>query len=479
MTRDYPQLGLHVAGRWIKAGTGRASRPVISPASEETLAELPLATEAEVDEALAAAEAGFRVWRRVPAFERAKVVRRIGELIRERRGELAATISAELGKPYPEAEREADTAAELFEWAAEEARRSYGRIIPARTAGQHLQAIWEPAGPVAAFAPWNAPAITPARKLSGALAAGCSVILKAAEETPAAAVLIVRCIEAAGVPPGVVGLLFGDPEMISRRLLASSVTQVLTFTGSTPVGRSLAAQAGAGLKRMTLELGGHAPVLVFDDVDVEAVATSAVAAKFRNAGQVCTSPTRFYVQEGAYQRFAERFAQAARALQVGDPFDTATQMGPVQNSRRLEAMARLTEGSRGAARLAAGGERRGNRGWFWPPTVLAEAGDDCLAANEEPFGPIAVLSPFATLEEAVTRANRLPQALAGYAFTHDARNAAALRDELDVGTLAINHWQASWPETPFGGRGASGFGVEGGVEGLQAFQQLKFVSQSE
>jgi len=473
----YPELALFVGGAWITEGRGTLA--VLEPASGRELGRLPMATEADVDAALAAAAEGFRLWRGVAPYERSRVVRRIGDLIREQRGLFAATIARELGKPLAEAEREADTAAEMFEWAAEEARRSYGRVIPGRTAGQQLVAHWEPVGPVAAFAPWNAPAITPARKISGALAAGCSIVIKPAEETPAAALLIARAAEAAGVPPGVLNMVFGDPAMISDRLLASPVIRALTFTGSTGVGRALAAKAGAGLKRMTLELGGHAPVLVFGDVDVEAVAQAAAAAKFRNAGQVCTSPTRFYVEADAYPRFAEAFVAATRALKVGDPFDPATQMGPLANPRRLEAMERLVADARArGAEVATGGKTVGNVGGFFAPTVLLDAPDDCLAANEEPFGPLALISPVSGVEAALARANRLPVGLAAYAFTHDARRQQQIADELEAGTIAFNHWQASWPETPFGGRGDSGFGVEGGVEGLQAFQQLKFVSNA-
>ncbi|MBV9508774.1 MAG: aldehyde dehydrogenase family protein [Caulobacteraceae bacterium] len=473
---DYPQPGLFVAGRWRLGAEGRGLLPVVNPADGMVLAELPMASPADVDEALAAAEAAFGAWRRTPAYGRAGIVRRIGALIRERRELFAATIALELGKPLPEALREADTAAEMFEWAAEECRRSYGRLIPARTPGQTLQASWEPVGPIAAFAPWNAPAITPARKIAGALAAGCTIVLKAAEETPATACLLARAAEDAGAPAGTVNLLFGEPAMISQRLLDSHIICGLTFTGSTEVGRGLASLAGAGLKRMTLELGGHAPVLVFGDVDVEAVAAAAVAAKYRNAGQVCTSPTRFYVQQDVYGRFVDRFTAVVRDWTVGDPFALETRMGPVATPRRLDAMARLAEDARDRGLRVTGGTRVGAEGFFWAPTVLADAGDDCLAANEEPFGPLALIAPFRDADEAVAKANRLPQALAAYAFTHDARLQARLAEAVCAGTLALNHWQASWPETPFGGRGASGFGVEGGVEGLQAFQQIKFVS---
>ena len=476
MSRSYVQPGLFVAGEWILDAAGREALAVTNPANGQILAQLPLATASDLDAAIEAAGAAFAGWRGTPALQRSEIVRRAGALIRQRRDLIGQVIAQELGKPLQEAQREADTAAEMFEWAAEECRRSYGRIIPGRTPGQSLQAVLEPIGPVAAFAPWNAPAITPARKIAGALAAGCTLVIKAAEETPSTATLVVRAAQDAGVPAGVLNLVFGDPVMISQILLSSPVIRAMTFTGSTEVGRGLAAQAGAGLKRMTLELGGHAPVLVFEDTDIEAVAAAAVAAKYRNAGQVCTSPTRFYIQQDVYGRFVDRFAALARDLKVGDPFEPSTQMGPLANARRVEAMARLAEDARRKDATITGGQAIGSSGFYWAPTVFAGALDDCLAANEEPFGPIALLSPFKDLDDAVAKANRVPQALAAYAFTHDARVQAALRDQVEAGTLAFNHFQASWPETPFGGRGASGFGVEGGVEGLQAFQQIKFIS---
>ena len=392
---------------------------------------------------------------------------------------MALTIALELGKPLPEAEREVDTCAEMFEWAAEECRRSYGRTIPGRSPGQRLEAFWQPVGPVAAFAPWNAPAITPARKIAGAIAAGCSVVIKPAEETPGAALLIARAAQDAGLPAGVLNMVFGDPVAVAHQFLASPDIRMVTFTGSTLVGRTLAAQAAADLKRATLELGGHAPCLVFADVDVEAVAAAAVAAKFRTSGQVCTSPTRFYVQQDVYGRFARRFTELAKAWRVGDPLDPNTQMGPVAHPGRLQAMGRMSgDFATCGATLAAGGERLEGDGYFWAPTVLTDASDDLIAANEEPFGPLALIAPFKDVDDAVAKANRLPAALAAYAMTNDARIRGALRDGVEAGTLSITHWQASWPETPFGGLKESGLGLEGGVEGLQSFQQLRFISEA-
>lgn len=474
----YPALALVIAGRRV-SGDGRASEPVLNPATGATLADLPHATEADLDEALAAAQAGFSTWRRVSAVERARVLKRTADLMRERREYLAFLITSELGKPIAEARMEVEQAAGMFEWAAEEGRRAYGRLIPPRVEGTRQMALREPIGPIAAFSPWNAPTITPARKIGGALAAGCSVIIKPSEETPATALAIADMLAEAGLPAGVLSMVFGDPAMISARLLASPVIRGITFTGSTAVGKLLAAQAVQSMKRMTLELGGHAPVIVFDDVDPEKVGAAAAAAKYRNAGQVCTSPTRFYVQAGIYERFARAFTETAKAIAVGDGFDPATRMGPLANPRRVEAMeAFVADARQRGLPVAAGGERCGNAGFFFRPTLITDFGDDCLAANVEPFGPLALARPFETFEEAVASANRLPFGLASYAMTHDVRRAHAVSEAIEAGNVILNHWTVSLPETPFGGVKESGLGTEGGIEGLQAFQNVKFVSEA-
>lgn len=476
MAFAYPELHLVVAGRQVKGG-GRATEPVLNPATGLPLADLPLATEADLDEALAAAAEGFRVWRRVSAVERAKVLKRTADLMRERRDFLAFLITSELGKPLAQARLEVEQAAGMFEWYAEEGKRSYGRIIPSRAEGTCQMSVREPVGPIAAFSPWNAPTITPARKIGGALAAGCSVIIKPAEETPATALAIAGMLEEAGLPAGVLGMVFGDPGMISGKLLSSPVIRGITFTGSTAIGKLLASQAVQSMKRMTLELGGHAPVIVFDDVDPEKVGAAAATAKYRNAGQVCTSPTRFYVQAGIYERFARAFEETAKAIVVGDGFDPVTEMGPLANGRRVEAMEEFVADARQRGiRVAAGGERCGNLGFFYRPTLLTDFGDDCRAANVEPFGPLAIARPFETFEEAVASANRLPFGLAAYAMTNDVRRAHVVGEAIEAGNVILNHWTVSLPETPFGGVKESGFGSEGGVEGLQAFQNTKFIS---
>lgn len=478
MSFDYPELKLIIAGR--RVGTsGRDTQPVYNPSTGTVLGELPHASHADLDEALAASARGFAIWKRTSAVDRARVLRRTADLMRERREYLAFLISIELGKPIAEARVEVEQAAGMFEWNAEEGRRAYGRHIPSRAQNVHQIAIREPVGPIAAFSPWNAPAITPSRKISGATAAGCSVVIKPSEETPATALTIGEMLLEAGLPPEVMSMVFGDPVMISKKLIDSPVVRGITFTGSTNVGKQLAGLAVQGVKRMTLELGGHAPVVIFDDVDVDAVAKSAAFAKFRNAGQVCTCPTRFYVHESLHDRFVRKFAKYADAIEVGDAFAASTSMGPLVNARRVETMERFVDDARSrGAEVAAGGERCGNQGYFFRPTLLADVDNESMAANVEPFGPLASTTPFSSFEQVVDMANRLPFGLAAYAMTNDLRNANAFAREVESGNVIINHWQVSLPETPFGGHKDSGVGAEGSVEGLQAFQNIKFISQA-
>jgi succinate-semialdehyde dehydrogenase / glutarate-semialdehyde dehydrogenase len=474
---DYPPLALFIDGQW-RAADGRDVVPVRNPATGAVLGELPCAGIDDINEALASAARGHEQWRRMSAVDRGRILQQAAALILERRERIAGLITLELGKPIAEARAEVETAAGLFVWNAEEGRRAYGRVIPSRQPGVQQIAIPEPLGPIAAFAPWNAPAITPARKISSALAAGCSVIIKPAEETPATALAIAAALVDAGLPSGALNVLFGNPALISQTLLQSPVIRGLTFTGSTEVGKQLGALAAQTLKRSTLELGGHAPVLIFGDVDPDAAAVSAATAKFRNAGQVCTSPTRFFVHESIHDRFAAKLSELTEAIVVGDGFDAATRMGPLAHARRVESMERFVEDARQRRiRVPAGGRRCGNQGYFYRPTVLSHVDQDCLASNVEPFGPLAVTAPFGTRDEAIRLANRLPFGLASYVLTHDMRNAAAVSEAIQCGNVIVNHWQASLPETPFGGHKDSGIGSEGGIEGLREFQTLKYVSQ--
>ncbi|HBJ85852.1 MAG TPA: NAD-dependent succinate-semialdehyde dehydrogenase [Verrucomicrobiales bacterium] len=471
------QYSQFIAGEFRK-GTSDIHFTVINPSNGQSLGECACATPADVEEAIAAASEAFRTWRKTSAMERSALLRRAGSLMRERCVSMAEQIARELGKPFAEAQKEVVTAAEMFEWASEEARRVYGRTIPARGADITQTVLWEPVGPVAAFAGWNAPAITPSRKISGALAAGCTIVIKPSEETAGVALHIARIVQDAGIPDGVVNMVFGDPGEIADILCADPRIAMVTFTGATSVGKMIGSKAALTMKRATLELGGHAPVVVCDDVDLERVVRMAVATKYRNAGQVCTSPTRFLVQAPIFDAFCERFVDAAQAIRVGDPFDSATQMGPLKNQRRLESIDRMVQDARQRGlRVATGGERIGSEGFFYKPTVILQPTLDSDVSTIEPFGPIALISPFDQLDDAITEANRLPFGLAAYAYTNNLQRAHRLIHEIDAGVVCINEWQASLPETPFGGHKDSGLGSEGGIEGVQEFLRIKCVRQ--
>lgn len=474
---SYPaSLQLFIDGEWLSAAE-RKTQPVINPATEEIIGELPHAAVADLDRALAAAERGFAVWRATAPHERGKILKRAADLLRERQADIARNATIESGKPIVETRIELGMAADTLEWYAEEGRRAYGRVLPQRAPGMRLTVLKEPIGPVAAFAPWNFPLGNPARKLGAALGAGCSVIMKPAEETPASGLAVARALVDAGLPNGVLGIVFGVPAEVSSHLLASPVIRKISFTGSTQVGKHLVKLAAEGMKRTTMELGGHAPVIVFDDIDVDHVLDLSVAAKFRNAGQVCVSPTRFYVHERIYDSFVAGFAKRATALPVGNGLVETNRMGPLISARRLSAIQALIEDARQqGAVVRSGGERLRSPGYFWAPTVLSDVPDTARIMNEEPFGPVAAIEPFRTYEEVIRAANRLPYGLAAFAFTHSARHVNLLGEQLEAGMVGINSYLISVPESPFGGMKESGHGSEMGMEGLDACLVTKFVS---
>jgi succinate-semialdehyde dehydrogenase/glutarate-semialdehyde dehydrogenase len=474
---QYDKLHLYIDGEWL-GPQGRKTGNVVNPATGETIGTLPHASKADLDRALDAAQRGFQSWRKVSPNERAKVLRKAAELIRERADHIATVMTMEEGKTIGESKMEVLGSAEVFEWMAEECRRSYGRVIPSRNPGHRQMVIREPVGPVAAFAPWNFPAVTPARKIAASLAAGCSCICKPAEETPATALAIAKALEDAGLPKGVLSIVFGVPSEVSTHLIASPIIRKISFTGSTVVGKLLAKLAADGVKRATMELGGHAPVVIFDDVDPEKVAGMAVAAKYRNAGQVCISPTRFYVQENVHDRFVAKFAELAAAMPVGDGLDAKNKMGPLANARRIDAMEQIIGDAKDhGAKVRTGGERIGNAGYFWQPTVLSDVTNESKIMNVEPFGPVAAMVRFKKFDDVVEQANRLPYGLASYAFTGSAANATAIGDALESGLVGVNTFGVTVAETPFGGVKESGYGSEGGSEGLDAYLQVKFISQ--
>jgi len=473
----YEKLEMYVAGEWCQGADGKGE-DVINPATEEVLGRLPHASRADLDRALGAARAGFETWRRTNPYERAKVLNEAARLIRERADTIARTLTLEEGKTIGEAKMEVLTAADIFAWYAEEGRRAYGRIIPSRLPNTRQMVIREPVGPVAAFTPWNFPAVTPARKIAGALGAGCSVIIKPSEETPGTCIAMVRALEQAGLPGGVCNVVFGVPGDVSEHLIASEIIRKVTFTGSIPVGKHLTRLAAEGMKRTTMELGGHSPVIVFDDVDVDKVTSVAVAGKYRNAGQVCVSPTRFFVHEKVYPSFVEQMSAKAKALEVGNGLAEGVQMGPLANKRRVEAIEALVQDAAGCgARVSAGGERIGNQGYFFQPTVLADCPDEARVMREEPFGPVAPVQPWSRFDDMIEKANGLEFGLAAYAFTGSNEQATRVSDALESGMVGVNHFGISFAETPFGGVKQSGYGHEGGTEGLEAYLSSKFVTQ--
>lgn len=472
-TRYDVSLGLYIDGEWITGG--RDTQDVLNPATGQSLGELPLANKADLDRALEAAERGFRKWRDTAPQERAAVLTRTAALVRERADKLAALATLEEGKPFAEAKGEVMATAALLDFHAGEAVRIYGRVLP-RPTGTRSLVLHQPVGPVAAFCAWNFPVMNPVRKLSPAIAAGCSVILKPSEETPGAAIEIMRCFQDAGLPGDVAQIVFGVPDEVSTRLLASPVTRKLSFTGSVPVGKHLLKLAADTVMKSTMELGGHGPVLVFDDCDLDKTLDTLVQHKFRNAGQVCVAPTRFHVQEGIYERFAKGFAERAAALKVGDGFGGDTQMGPMANPRRPEAIAGLIDNAVNAgARLLTGGARAEGEGFFFAPTVLADVPLDSSAMNDEPFGPVALMRSFATVDDAIAEANRLPYGLGAYCFTENGRRQNRLGDEIEAGMVAINTVRLSWGDAPFGGVKDSGYGSEDGPEGIAGHMITKAV----
>lgn len=461
-------LGLYIGGKW-RTGEGRNTWDVLNPATGEAHAGLPMATAGDLDEALAAAQRGFLAWREIAPEMRSSVLLKTAALLRERVDQIANIATLEQGKPLGEAKGEIGLAATLLDFHAGEAMRIYGRVLQ-RPTGTRSMVLKQPIGPVAAFCAWNFPALNVVRKLGPAIAAGCSIIIKPSEETAGTAIEVLRCFIDAGLPGDVAQMVFGIPDQISRHLLASPVTKKLSFTGSVPVGKHLAKLAADTMMRMTMELGGHGPVLVFDDCDLEKTLDMLVANKFRNAGQVCIAPTRFYIQDGIYDRFAEGFAHRTRQLKIGDGLDPTTQMGPMANARRPAAIAELIDDAEkaGAKVLTGGNGRVADRGFFAAPTVLSDVPLAARAMNEEPFGPLALLSRFSTFDEAISLANRLPFGLAAYCFTENGRLQNRLGDAVEAGMIGINNVRLSWGDSPFGGLKESGYGSEDGPEGVAA-----------
>ena len=475
----YPEkVEMLINGRWCWGSEGK-SQPLINPATEEVLTDVPHASALDLEAALNASADGFKVWRNTSPLERQGIMEKAARLMEARIDDIAKTLTLEMGKPLAESKMEMAFVVDVTRWYAEEGKRAYGRIVPARVPGVRQMVMREPVGPACAFVAWNFPGTNVIRKVAGALAAGCSMLIKPSEETPGTAVSIARCFQDAGLPAGVLNIVFGVPAEVSRHVLGSWIPRKMSFTGSIPVGKHLQKLAADTMKRCTMELGGHSPVIVFDDADVEKAIAITSGFKFRNAGQVCISPTRFYVQDKVYKSFVDGFTEKAKSLKVGNGMENGVEMGPLIDSRRLPVMEDFVSNARDCgANVTTGGERIGNQGYFYAPTVLSDVPDNAKIMTDEPFGPIAPVTHFNSFDEVVERANSLPFGLASYVFTSDGDKANKIGEALETGLVGVNHPMVATPETPFGGVNESGYGSEGGIEGLDAFLRTKFVTEA-
>ncbi len=471
------KLELLIAGEWCQGSEGK-TEALLNPATEETIAQVPHASAADLDRAINSSLDGFKVWRATPAADRQVIMEKAARLMEDRMDSIAKTLTLEMGKPLAESKVELGFVIGVTRWYAEEGKRAYGRLIPARAPGVRQMMVKEPVGPCCAFVAWNFPGTNFIRKVAGALGAGCSMLIKPSEETPGTAVALARCFQDAGLPPGVLNMVFGVPDDVSRHVLGSWIPRKLSFTGSIPVGKHLQQLAAETLKRCTMELGGHSPVIVFNDADIDSALDAMAGFKFRNAGQVCISPTRFYVQEDAYKPFVKGFTERAKALKIGNGLDDGVTMGPLIADRRLEVMDTFVNDAKDkGAKIETGGQRLTNQGYFYAPTVMSDVPDDAKIMIDEPFGPVAPITPFKNYDDVVERANSLPFGLAAYVFTNDGAKAAAIESELEAGLVGVNHPMISTPESPFGGVNESGYGSEGGIEGLDAFLRTKFITE--
>jgi succinate-semialdehyde dehydrogenase / glutarate-semialdehyde dehydrogenase len=467
---------LLINGVW-REGSANASEDVLNPATGQSIGKVAHASTADLDEALNAATRGLKQWQAVPPWQRGTILKNTADRLRADIDSIAATITQEQGKPLVEAKAEITRSAEFFEWGGEQARRTAGRILQGRDEGNRIEIESHPIGVVAAFTPWNFPMALAAKKFSGALGAGCSIICKPSEETPGSVLAIAKALLDAGVPPAAIAVVFGIPEEVSGYLIAAPAVSKITFTGSIPVGKLLAAAAGKVMKPVTMELGGHAPTIVCSDVDPEKVADQLAKAKFANSGQICLSPTRFFIEESVRERFTARMVEHAKSWRVGDGMNPQTQMGPLASERRVQAVAHLVEDARTrGATIAAGGQRIGDRGFFYAPTILTNLPYDAEILHAEPFGPVAPILPFTDEDAMVAQANSLEFGLSAYVFTNDAARQRRLKDMLHYGSVGVNDVVTHLPEVPLGGWKDSGYGTEGGIEILGPYLKTKFVS---
>ena len=479
MTTNYPDTHLFLNGEW-KEATAKETLEIINPATEEVIGKVSHARKEDLDIALNAAENAFNSWKNVSAYERSKILRKAADIVRSKADQIATLMTMEQGKPLIEAKMETMGAADSIDWYAEEGRRAYGRIIPSRAPQGVYQFVFkEPVGVVAAFTPWNFPLNQVVKKVAAAFAAGCTAIVKGPEETPASVAELIKAFDEAGMPKGSINLVYGIPAEISEYLIANPIVRKVTFTGSTAVGKLLASLAGTHMKRVTMELGGHSPAIVCEDADVKAAVKILSANKFRNAGQVCISPTRFLVHDSVYEEFVDGFVKQAEALNVGNGLDEGVKMGPLAHDRRLTAIEGfVADAVENGAKVLTGGKRKGNKGYFFEPTVMTNVSNEARIMNEEPFGPLAPINSFSSIDEVVEESNRLNYGLAAYAYTNSAKTAQDLGQAIESGQVSINHHGLGLVDTPFGGVKDSGYGSEGGPEGLDAYMTTKLVSQT-
>lgn len=473
---NYPALSLYIDGEFL-SGEGRTTQDIINPATAQVIAQLPHASQEDLDRALHAAERAFASWKHSSPMERSAILRKAAQLSRERAKEISLNMTLDQGKPLAESFAEITSCADHCDWHAEECRRIYGRVIQPRTSNVRQLVVREPIGVCAAFTPWNFPYNQAIRKIAAAIGAGCTIILKGPEDSPSAVMAIAQIFHDAGLPKGVLNIVWGEPAKVSDYLIRSPIVRKISFTGSVPVGKQLAALAGAHMKRITMELGGHSPVLVFKDADIDKAAKGLAKFKIRNAGQVCISPTRFYVERAAYDQFLSTFVAALQAIKVGDGTAEGTEMGPLAHERRVGTMQSFVDDARKrGATIELGGQALGGSGFFFPPTVLTNIKDDAMVMNEEPFGPLAPIVPFDEMDEVIRRANSLPFGLSSYVFTNSLQTATHVSNSLEAGMVNINHFGSALPETPFGGIKDSGIGSEGGSETFDGYLVTKFIT---
>jgi len=476
----YGAYGLFIDGAWSGPAKG-SSTEITDPGNGDVLGVVPVASVEDTERAISAAAGAFQSWKATPAWTRADTLHKVADVMASRSAEAARQMTLETGKPLAQAGREWALAVDQFRWYAEEARRIYGRIVESRAPGGRLEVSHEPVGVVAAFTAWNFPAALIARKVAPALAAGCSVIVRPSVEVPGVAMIMFDCLREAGIPAGVVNLLIGPTANTYKPIMASPTVRKVSLTGSTRVGQQMIRDSAETVKRVSMELGGNAPMIVFDDADLDRALDLAVPTKYANAGQVCVTPDRFYVHDSLHDRFAEGFAARARALKLGHGLDEATQMGPLINERRLAAIEEIVAEARDrGGKILAGGRRPAemNTGFFFEPTVIIGLPDDAKAIAEENFGPIAAITPFSEVDEVFERANASEMGLSAYVFTRDGARAREAAARLEAGMVGVNSFALAAAEAPFGGIKASGMGREGGTEGILDYSNIKLAQMT-